>query len=109
MDFIINFPIIKSRNNIIIIVVNRLSKMTHFIPLYFGESEADIIIMVKLLFNHIFKFHGLPRKIISDRDPRFTFNIARQLYRYAGISQFISITTHPETNGQLKRTIQILK
>ena len=87
------------------VVVNRLSKIMHFIPLRFGEGEADIIIMVKLLFNYIFKLYGLPRKIILDRDPRFTFNITRQLYRHARINQLIFIITHPETNGQLKRII----
>ena len=51
------------------VVVNRLSKMAHFIPLYFGEGKANIIIVVKLLFDYIFKFYGLPREIISDQNP----------------------------------------
>ena len=91
------------------VVVNRLSKITHFIPLHFGKGEADTMIVVKLLFDYIFKLYGLPKEIISDRDPRFTFDIARQLCHYAGINQLISITAHPETNNQLKRIIQILE
>ena len=105
MDFIINFLITELRNNTIIIVVDRLSKITHFIPLRFGEGKADIIIVAKLLFDCIFKLYGLLKKIISDRDPGFTFNIARQLYRHARINQFIFITMFPETNGQLKKII----
>ena len=66
MDFIIDFPITELKNNTLIVVVNWLSKMTYFIPLHFGEGKADIIIMVKLLFDHIFKFYGLLRKIMSD-------------------------------------------
>ena len=80
------------------VVVDRFSKMAYFIPLCFGEGKADIIMVVKLLFNHVFKFHDLPREIISDRDSRFIFDIARQLCHYVGINQLISIITHPETN-----------
>ena len=109
MDFMINFPMTESRNNTIMVVVDRLSKITHFIPLHFGEGEADTMMVVKLLFDHIFKLHGLPREIILDRDPRFTFNVAHQLCRHAGINQLISIIAHPETDGQLKRIIQILE
>ena len=97
------------KNNTIMVVVDWLSKMAHFIPLRFGEGEADIIMVAKLLFDHIFKLHDLPKKIISNRDPRFTSDIARQLYCHAGINQLMSITAHPETNGQSKRTIQILE
>ena len=74
------------KNNTVIVVVNWFSKMAYFILLRFVEGEADIIMVVKLLFNYIFKFYGLPREIILNRDPWFTFNIARQLYRHAGIN-----------------------
>ena len=87
------------------VVVDRLSKMAHFMSLRFGEGKADIIIMVKLLFDYIFKLYGLPKEIISDRDPWFTSNIARQLCRHAGINQLIFTITHPETDGQSKKTI----
>ena len=79
--------------------------MAHFVSLRFGKGEADIIMVVKLLFDHIFKLYGLPKEIISDRDPWFTFDIARQLCRYAGIDQLISTTTHLEIDGQLKKII----
>ena len=76
MDFMIDFPITELRNNTVMVVVNRLSKMAHFMPLRFGEGEADTIMVVKLLFDYIFKFYGLPKEIISDRDPRFTSDVA---------------------------------
>ena len=86
MDFVINFPIIELRDNIIMVVVDWLFKIAYFVPLYFGEGEVGIIMVAKLLFNYIFKLYGLLKEIILDRDPRFTFNIARQLYRRAGIN-----------------------
>ena len=86
MEFIIDFLTTESRNNIIMVVMDWLSKMAHFMPLRFSEGEASIIMVVKLLFDNIFKLYGLPKEIISDRDPWFTFNITHQLYHFAGIN-----------------------
>ena len=66
MDFVINFPITELRNNAVMVVVDRFSKMAHFMPLRFGRGEADIMMVVKLLFDYIFKLHGLLREIVSD-------------------------------------------
>ena len=68
MDFMINFLITKLKNDIIIIIMDRLFKITHFIPLRFGKGKADIIMVTKLLFDHIFKLYNLLKKIISDQD-----------------------------------------
>ena len=81
MDFVIDFPMTELRNNIIMVMVDWFSKMVYFIPLRFSKGEIDIIMVVKLLFDYIFKFYGLLREIVSDRDPWFIFNIARQLCR----------------------------
>ena len=48
------------------VVVDRFFKMAHFIPLHFSKGEMDTMMVAKLLFDYIFKFHGLPKKIISD-------------------------------------------
>ena len=77
MDFIIDLPITKEiKYNIIMVVVNRLSKMAHFVPLCFGKGQAFTEFIIKLLFNYIFKLHGLPKEIVSDCDRRFTSDIA---------------------------------
>ena len=67
------------------VMINRLSKIMYFVLLYFGKGRASTEFVIKLLFNHIFKLHGLPKEIVSDRDRRFTSDIARQLYRLTGI------------------------
>ena len=74
-------------------------------PLWFGKGEASTEVVAKLLFNHVFKLHGLPKEIVLDRDHRFTSGIAHQLCRLTGIEQLISTTAHPETNKQLERII----
>ena len=99
MDFVINFLITELKNNIIMVVVDWLFKMAHFILLYFDTGKADTIIIIKFLFDYIFKLYNLLKEIILNRNSRFTFNIARQLYYYIRINQFIFTITHPETNG----------
>jgi hypothetical protein len=51
------------------VVVDRFSKMAHFIP---TKDEATAQEMGRLFFTHVFKHHGLPKDIVSDRDPKFT-------------------------------------
>ena len=58
------------------VMIDWLSKMAHFVQLCFGEGQASTEFMAKLLFNHIFKLHSLPKEIVLDRDRRFTSDIA---------------------------------
>jgi hypothetical protein len=68
MDFMVSLP--PSRGfDAIMVVVNRFSKMAHFIPI---KDEATAQEIGRLFFTHVFKHHGLPKDIISDRDPNFT-------------------------------------
>ena len=77
MDLMTDLPTInKIKYNIVMVAVNRFSKMTHFIPLCFGEGRASTEFMVTILFNHVFKLHGLPKEIMLDRNRRFTLDIA---------------------------------
>ena len=88
MDFVTDFPITTitgPRVNTMLVVVDRLSKMAYFMPLWFSKGEASTEVVIKLLFNHVFKFHGLPKEIISDQDRRFISGITRQLYRLTRI------------------------
>ena len=118
MDFLTNLPEVDGRNAVLV-VVDRLSKMAHFIPLRFGPNEepapaaplpsATTEEIARLLLEHVFKLHGLPHEIISDRDPRFTSAIARAWCHLAGIQQSMSTANHPPTDGQSERLIQILE
>ena len=103
MDFITNFPLViipstGQEANAVLMVVDRLSKMTHFVPLKFDNNKVFSEIITKLLFNHVFRLHGLPKEIISDRDIKFIFNIAHRLYQLTGIKQVISTALYPEIN-----------
>ena len=64
---------------------------------------------MELFVQRVFRHYELPRKIISDRDPRFTSKFARELCRLPGIQQNISTAYHPRTDGQSERTNQWLE
>ena len=65
--------------------------------------------VVKLFVQRVFRYYGLPRKIISDRDPRFTSKFARKLCRLLGIKQNVSTAYHHRADGQSERTNQWLE
>ena len=69
MDFIMGFPKSKKNNDSIMVVVDKLSKSTHFIPM---ESIYRVVQIAHVFMQNIFRLHGLPKTIISDRDVKFT-------------------------------------
>jgi hypothetical protein len=71
MDFIIGLPTTKKQNNSIMVVVDKLTKYAHFIPV---KSTHKAISIVEIFMEEIFKMHGLPKIIISERDMKFTSN-----------------------------------
>ena len=86
--------------------------MAHFLPLTFGldkNPQARSLEIARLLRDRIIVLHGVPSSIVTDRNPRFTSNLAQNLYKILGITQDISTAAYPETNGQSERTIQTLE
>ena len=71
MDFIFELPRTKDNKTGIMVVVDKLSKRTHFIPI---ESKQNAERTADTFYKEIYQHHGLPRKIVSDRDSRFTGN-----------------------------------
>lgn len=69
MDFIIGLPLTSQRRNAILVVVDKLTKSDHFISIRDTYEVADV---AQVFINEIIRFHGVPKKIISDRDSRFT-------------------------------------
>ena len=82
------------------VVVEKLSKEAHFIPVkttYKATNIADIFL------KQIFQLHGIPKIIISDRDPKFTGNFWRSLFKGLNTTLKFSTSFHPQTDGQTER------
>lgn len=105
MDFIVGLPI-SDGNDSILVVVDRLSKMAHFIPC---TSEITSEGTAKLFADFVFKLHGIPANIVSDRGPQFISVFTRALCKILGITQNISTSFHPQTDGQTERINAILE
>jgi hypothetical protein len=97
MDFILALPVSKAGNDSIWTIVDKLSKRATFIPVkstYRADKLADLFIA------HIFRLHGMPEAIVSDRDAKFTGGFWRALMKALGTNLNMSTPFHPQTDGQ---------
>ena len=88
------------------VVVDKLSKTTHFIPVKNTHKDANI---VNIFMKEIFWLHGILKVIISDRDPKFTGNFWKSFFKVLDTKLNFSTTYHPQMDGQTERVNQILK
>jgi len=104
-DFITKLPLAQGYDAILV-VVNRFTKMGHFIPTTEKTSAEGLACLFR---DNIWKLHGLPDSIISDRGPQFVAGIMKELNRMLGIETKLSTAFHPQTDGQIERMNQELK
>ena len=97
MDFVVGFPLTSSRHNAILVVVDKLTKSAHFIPV---RDTYDVTDVARVFINEIVRLHGVPKKIISDRDPKFTSRFWTSMQSALGTQLNLSSTYHLETDGQ---------
>ena len=76
MDFIIELPTSSRKNDAIMVMVDKLSKSAHFIPI---KSTCKAIDIANIFMKEIFRLHGMPKKIVSGRDMKFTSNFWKSL------------------------------
>ncbi len=106
VDMIAELPLTKNGYNAIVVFVDHLTKMVHFVP---TVTTLDAQGYAKLFRDHVFKLHGIPEKVISDRGVQFVNNFIRALYAYVGTKAAPSTAFHPQTNGQTEVTNRILE
>lgn len=98
MDFIDRLPMSDGKDKIFV-VVDRLTKYAHFMAVKRTKSTKQI---AKIFCKDIYKLHGLPKVIVSDKDVRFKGNFWKEFCNQAGITLNMSSSYHPQIDGQIE-------
>ena len=105
VDFIMKLLVVAGKDAILV-VYNRLSKMTHFVATTEGTSVEGL---ARLLWDNVWKLHGLLESVVSDRGPQFATELTKELNRMLGIKMKLLTAFHPQTDGQTERMNQELE
>ncbi|XP_023809084.1 uncharacterized protein LOC110017718 [Oryzias latipes] len=105
LDFVTGLPPSQG-HTVILTVIDRFSKAVHFIPLAQLPSASET---ADILVHHVFRYHGIPSDIVSDRGPQFTSQVWRSFCSALGATVSLSSGYHPRSNGQAERANQELE
>ena len=97
MNFITGLRKNFRQHDSIMVVVDKLSKETHFIPV---KSTYKVVNIADIFMKDIFRLHGIPKVIISDRDVKFRENLWKDLFKGLGTELNFSVAYHPQTDGK---------
>lgn len=106
MDLSTDLPVTTSGFDTIVVFVCMLTRMIHAIPTTKTVTAQG---MAQLYIQHVFKLHGIPDKIVSDRDPRFTADFWACFHNALGTSLNMSTANHPQTDGSSERALRTIK
>lgn len=101
MDLITQLPKTKEGYDAIVVFVDKFTKMVHIAPTTTTVTAPQL---ARIFFREVVRLHGVPKSIISDRDPRFTSNFWKCLWSQLGTKLAMSTAYHPQTDGQTERT-----
>ena len=106
LDFVTGLPRTARGHDAVLVVVDRFTKWAYFIP---TQTTVDAKGTAELFHEWIFSRHGMPKRIVSDRDPRFTSHFWRALFDTMGTTLAMSTAYHPQTDGQTERVNRVME
>ena len=106
MDFVTGLPTIQGGYDSIMVIVDLITKVSHLIPMKTTFKSLDI---ARLFVKEIFRLHGLPMRIVSDRDAKFTSKFWSSLFQALGTQLCLNTAYHPQTDGQTERVNQVIE
>jgi hypothetical protein len=106
MDFITKLPKTTKQHDSIMVVVDKLTKGAHFIPVKLTHKETNI---VDIYMREIARLHGIPKKIVSNKDSKFTSKFWKGLFNGFATNLKFSTTYHLESDGKTKRVNQVIE
>ena len=106
MDFIVGLPRTAKGYDSIWVIVDRLTKIAHFLPV---KTYYPVLTYAELYIARILSLHGVPKTIVSDHGPQFVAKFWEALHKSLGTKLLHNSAYHPQTNGQTKRVNQILE
>ena len=108
MDFILALPPCQEFNSIWVII-DRLTKRAHFIPVKMGSLESTAEACAAIFCREYQRLHGIPETIVSDRDVRFTSLFWQEFMKLQGCVHHLSSAFRPNTDGQTERTNRFIE
>lgn len=106
LDLITALPKSRSGNDAIVVFVDKLTKMVHYVP---TTTHVTAPQLATLFMREVVRLHGVPESILSDRDPRFTAHFWKAFWSQLGTTLTMSTAYHPQTDGQTERANRTLE
>ena len=106
MHFVVGLSLTYHRHNPILVIVDKLTKSAHFILV---RDTYDVTNVARVFVSEVIHLHEIPKKIISDRDSRFTSRFWTSLRSMLGTQLNLRTTYHPETDGKTERVNQVME
>jgi hypothetical protein len=106
MHFITKFPRTNKQHDAIMVVVDKLTKAAHFIHMKITHKETNV---VDIYMREVAHLHGIPKTIVFDRDPKFTSNFWKGLFKGFRTNLNFNKTYYPESDGKIERLNQVIE
>ena len=106
MDFITGFPRTMRQHDSIMVVADILTKVAHFIPVKYTFLAREV---AQVFIRGVVRLHGVPKKILLEKDAKFTSKFWKELFARLGTELAFSTTYHPQTDGKTERVNRILE